>query len=205
LNHPIILFDFEYTAWEGSQARKWSEPWEHREIIQIAAIRVAIDDGMAELGSFDCLVRPKLNPTLSAYITTLTGIAQPAVDTEGVGFAKAFAAFYAFCDQGLLPLFCYGDDPSVLAENFSIHSIAPVLFPAGIYDIRVTFEQAGIDTRRYTSGTVHQAVSAEFFHTAHNALHDVRSLAATIRQLIRAGRLSAGWAGGAAPGKFSLA
>ena len=62
MDQEIILFDFEYTAWEGSWARKWSEPWEHREIIQIAAVRVVIDGAVTEQGSFDCLVRPKRNP-----------------------------------------------------------------------------------------------------------------------------------------------
>ena len=193
MNNAIILFDFEYTAWEGSKARNWSEPWEHREIIQIAAIRVALDAEVAETACFDCLVKPKHNPLLSAYITTLTGIAQSQVDACGVGFAKAFADFYAFCEQGRSPLFCYGDDPAVLAENYAIHAIAPVAFPAGIYDIRVIFERVGIDTRRYTSGTIHQAVGAEFHHSAHNALNDVRSLAASLRQLLRAGLIGTGW------------
>jgi len=34
------LWDTEFTAWEGSWQRGWSEDWEHREIISIAAIRV---------------------------------------------------------------------------------------------------------------------------------------------------------------------
>lgn len=193
MNNDIVLFDFEYTAWEGSQARKWSEPWEHREIIQIAAVRAAVDEGMREMGCFNCLVKPQRNPVLSPYITSLTGIEQSAVDTLGISFSEAFAAFYAFCERGCLPLFCYGDDVSVLAENFAIHDHEPVPFPAGIYDIRVIFEQVGINTRQYTSGTVSQAVGADFTQTAHNALNDVRSLAATIRQLTQMGKIGADW------------
>ncbi len=203
MNKPAIFFDFEYTAWEGSQARRWSEPWEHREIIQIAAIRVAVKDGMAETGCFNCLVKPTHNPLLSAYITHLTGIAQPEMDTRGVSFARALADFYAFCEQGRLPLFCYGDDVSVLVENCALNGIPLPPFPVGIYDIRATFEQAGIDTRSYTSGTVHQSVGADFTHAAHNALNDVRSLAATIRHITHLGKIETGWAEAGA-GKFHL-
>ena len=193
LNSQIILFDTEYTAWEGSRARKWSEPWEHREIIQIAAVRVMVDEKLTELDCFDCLIKPKHNPVLSSYITGLTGIQQASVDTRGVGFAEAFAVFYDFCDRGGIPLFCYGDDPVVLRENYALNGLLHPAFPSGIYDIRVLFEQAGIDTRQYTSGTVHQAVAAEFDHAAHNALNDVRSLAVTIRQLMQMGKIGTGW------------
>jgi inhibitor of KinA sporulation pathway (predicted exonuclease) len=191
LNPQIILFDIEYTAWEGSKARQWSEPWEHREIIQIAAVR--IDEQATELDCFDCLIKPGHNPVLSAYLIALTGIQQAAVDTKGLCFPDAFTKFYAFCDQGRVPLFCYGDDPAVLAENFGLNKMDPAAFPAGIYDIRVMFERAGIDTRQYTSGTVHQAVGAEFDLAAHNALNDVRSLAVTLRELMRTGQIETDW------------
>jgi inhibitor of KinA sporulation pathway (predicted exonuclease) len=193
LNSQIILFDTEYTAWEGSKARKWSEPWEHREIIQIAAVRVDVEKRMTELGYFDCLVKPNHNSILSPYLIALTGIQQAAVDTRGLCFADAFASFYAFCNQGHIPLFCYGDDPAILEENFSLNNMDPAAFPAGMYDIRVMFEGAGIDTKQYSSGTVYQAVGAEFDHAAHNALNDVRSLAVTIRQLARMGQIGTGW------------
>ncbi len=109
MDNTIILFDIEYTAWEGSKARKWSEPWEHREIIQIAAIKMASGEGAAETGCFDCFVRPKHNPILSPYITSLTGIQQAEMDTQGIGFPEALAAFYTICGQGQNPLFCYGE------------------------------------------------------------------------------------------------
>lgn len=193
MDKQIIFFDFEYTAWEGSQARKWSESWEHREIIQIAAIRVTPENEVVETGCFDCLVKPTHNPLLSPYIRALTGIEQAAVDAHGLSFPSAFAAFRDFCEQGHLPLFCYGDDPAVLIENCALNDMAVPSFPAGIYDIRVTFEQVGIHTRQYTSGTVHQAVGAEFHHAAHNALNDVRSMAATIRHLKNTGRVGKNW------------
>ena len=192
MNQSIILFDLEYTAWEGSHARRWSEDWEHREIIQIAAIQVTADEEVAENRIFDCLVRPKHNPLLSTYIMELTGIEQAALDAQGLSFPEALAEFTAFCGESRL--FCYGDDPGVLSENCELNGLAFPDFPAGIHDIRAVFERAGIDTRRYTSGTVHQAAGAAFDPAAHNALNDVRSMALTLRALIRQGRIGMDWA-----------
>lgn len=185
----MILFDFEYTAWEGSKARNWSEPWEHREIIQIAAVRIALNGSVTELGSFECFVKPKQNPHLSPYIRQLTGIQQAEIDLRGLCFQQAFASFYVFCHQGQTPLFCYGDDPAVLLENFALNEMECPAFPAGVHDIRLVFEQGGLDTGPYTSGTISQAVGIDFPHAAHNALNDVRSLAVTIQYLLREGRI----------------
>jgi len=189
LNPELILFDFEYTAWEGSKARNWSEPWEHREIIQVAAVRIAVNESVTEHESFECLVKPKQNPVLSPYIVQLTGIQQIEIDLCGLYFPQAFSSFFAFCHQGKIPLFCYGDDPSVLLENFALNAIECPAFPAGVHDIRLVFEQAGIDTRPYTSGTIHRAVGVDFPHAAHNALNDVRSLAVTIQHLMQLGKI----------------
>ena len=205
MNQPIIIFDFEYTAWEGSKARNWSSPGEHREIIQIAALRVTGNHCVEEIASFDRLVKPKCNPILSSYITQLTGIEQAAVDLDGRNFTEVFADFYAFCDDGQIPIFCYGDDVTVLFENFSLNDMAPASFPAGIYDIRATFEQAGINTRPHTSGTVYQALGVEFNHAAHNALNDVRSVLLTLQELMRLGLVDLSWLeADKARGKFIL-
>ncbi len=111
--------------------------------------------------------------------------------------------FFAFCDGGRIPVFCYGyDDVLVIDENCRLNDLPPAVFPAGIYDIRPIFQQAGVDTRPYTSGTVYQAVGAEFDLAAHNALNDVRSLAVTLRQLIRLGRMAQDWASANGSGQF---
>ena len=46
----IVVFDLEYTAWEGSMGRCWSEDWEHREIVQIGAVLV---DAAADFEQLD--------------------------------------------------------------------------------------------------------------------------------------------------------
>lgn len=40
LPETFIIFDTEYTSWEGSQERNWNGENEFRELVQISAIRV---------------------------------------------------------------------------------------------------------------------------------------------------------------------
>lgn len=192
MNNTFILFDTEYTAWEGSQQRKWSEAWEHREIIQIAALRVGLNSVMVEEASFNQYILPQRNPQLSAYIRELTGITQEVVDTQGVRFSGAFADFYRFCGEGGFPLFSWGDDPGVLRENCTLNEIAFPAFKAGFFDIRDIFEPAGIATVGYSSGTVWQALGLRFDSAAHDALNDVRSLLVTLAALQEQGRVEPG-------------
>lgn len=44
LPNKIIIFDTEFTAWEGSQDRNWSRPNEFQEIVQIGALLVETKD-----------------------------------------------------------------------------------------------------------------------------------------------------------------
>ena len=74
MNKPnIVIFDLEWTAWEGSKERNWTGLGEKREIVQIGAIKLSYDDGLTEIGMFDCYVKPQFSPILSDYFTNLTG------------------------------------------------------------------------------------------------------------------------------------
>lgn len=189
----VILFDTEYTSWEGSLQRKWSEPWEHREIIQIAAVKLSIDEDVVEEETYDCLVKPVVNPRLSDYFVQLTGISQAVVEEKGSQFQEAYQGFLAFCEHGALPAFSWGDDPAVIRENCVLNGLPYKDFPRGFHDIRDVLETIGIDTRPYSSGTVYQAVQAPFDLASHNALNDVRSMEVALATLNRAGRLPQGW------------
>ena len=60
----LIVMDLEWTAWEGARQRTWSGPGEEMEVVQIGAVRLADTPGLEELGAFEILVRPRINPTL---------------------------------------------------------------------------------------------------------------------------------------------
>lgn len=39
----VIVFDTEYTTWDGAKERGWSNPNEHRELVQIAAQKINVE------------------------------------------------------------------------------------------------------------------------------------------------------------------
>lgn len=175
LNLPasFVLFDTEYTAWEGSWQRNWTGPGEHKELVQIGAIKV---DGatLAETGSIVIFITPKLNPRLSEYFIALTGITQDAVDGSGVDLPSALARFKEWC--GGLPAYSYGGDDAIAKENCELVGIL-YPFPAGQFrDIESFFKSHGILTENYESGTLTEAFGKKSSRTGHDGLNDARTI-----------------------------
>ena len=93
----VVVYDLEYTAWEGSLERNWSGPDEEPEIIQIGAILMKFDGNTWAIDQeFVTYVKPLIRPRLSNYITKLTGITQESIDQEGISFGSALALFFEF-------------------------------------------------------------------------------------------------------------
>ncbi|MGY6023447.1 exonuclease domain-containing protein [Streptomyces spinosirectus] len=109
----FVLFDLEFTTWPGALEQDWSAAGQLREIVQIGALRLREDLSVAE--EYEALVRPVVNPRLSAYFTELTGIDQETVDRDGLSPAEALGEFLGFC-RGRSVL-SYGNDMVVLGEN----------------------------------------------------------------------------------------
>ncbi|CAA7622680.1 conserved hypothetical protein [Magnetospirillum sp. LM-5] len=116
-----IVYDLEYTSWPGAWERGWTGPGEHREIVQIGAVRV--DAAFRELASLCLLVRPRINPTLSSYFVDLTGISQDALDARGIDVVDALESLLRFAEPDL-PLVANGGDALVIAENCRLAGIA---------------------------------------------------------------------------------
>ncbi|MBO6837469.1 MAG: exonuclease domain-containing protein [Alphaproteobacteria bacterium] len=186
LGGEIVLFDLEFTAWEGSLARGWSEPWEHREIIQFGAVRVRDNDSMGETGRFLCYVSPERNPQLSAYITDLTGIDQATLDNEGFDFPEAWDVFQEFCD-GARAVLSYSGDPDVLAENCRLHGLKqPDWRRFGDLDACLG-RRAGPEFAQSTSYDLPTLVGLKTIGRAHDAMDDSLAIAETLRVLRRRG------------------
>ena len=82
-----VVFDLEFTAWEGSVAHRWSRPGEFTELVQIGALLVDARSFAVER-EMDLLVKPRLNPVLSEYLVKLTGITNEELAARGVDFAR---------------------------------------------------------------------------------------------------------------------
>src|SRR5262249_51013137 len=118
--NQLIIFDLEFTAWEGSLARHWLAPGEFKEVVQIGAVRLGAGD-FETPESFNCLLRPRINPRLSDYFENLTGISDRRLSDEGVDFEDAYRRFLAFAGDGVIAAF--GRDDLVLDENIRLYGL----------------------------------------------------------------------------------
>jgi len=172
MNRPYVVMDTEYTTWPGAQERRWKGPGERREILQIAAIKIAAEG--RELERFLRYVKPVFNPILSEFTVELTGITQEKVDSDGMPFMAALAEYNEFV--GGLDCWCYGRDDAILKENADWFGAD---FHARLYfDARSLVAAAGHDPADWSSGSVHQLVGAPRPGAReHDALDDCMSLA----------------------------
>ncbi|MDO8495205.1 MAG: 3'-5' exonuclease [bacterium] len=175
LNLPksFILFDTEYTAWDGSQARKWSGPNEHKEIVQIGAIKIE-NEKLVETERYFVFIKPKLNPQLSDYFISLTGITQEIVDKNSVDFSSALVKFKKWC--GELPVYSFGRDEEIIKENCALVEVSFPFLISQFYDIQDIFKLNGVATERYASGTIVEAFGKKPFRKGHDGLDDARTI-----------------------------
>ncbi len=173
----ITIFDLEYTAWECSMARHWLTPGEFKEVVQIGAVKLDADT-FTVLAEFDVLVRPRINPVLSAYFEKLTGITNQKVARHGEDFAAAYAGFVDFVGEG--PIAAFGRDDRTLQDNLRLYGMAFARTLPLFYDLRGWFAVLGVDPRGMHSCDLGPALGVPFQGKAHNALDDARSLAAAM-------------------------
>lgn len=172
LESEIIIFDTEFTAWEGSMVRNYDKPNEHREIVQIGAVKISTKD-FKELETFEIFVKPKVNPVLSDYFKNLTKITQKQAD-GGVSFSEAMSKFKDFISA--TSCYSFGGDERVFRENCELLEIEYPLIDNKFFDIRKYFINSGIDVAKYSSGSITEAFGVPRPVGQHNALVDCRSI-----------------------------
>lgn len=178
-----IILDTEYTTWPGALEAAWSTPGQHREIVQIAALRVT--EAFEEIDHFDIIVRPTRNRVVSEFFTELTGITQDQVDT-GFPFWYAFSVLHDYTERGTLPIIVMNADEAVMRENCRLNG-AEFPFPS-FHRVRPFLEtELGIDLKEVSSGDLHMLSDTPLLGHTHNALHDVRSMQVWLRFAQRQG------------------
>ena len=183
----IVAFDTEYTAWEGSIQREWSGPNEYREIVQFGAVKLDVANEFAEIDSFDTLVRPRINSTLSDYFIELTGITQEHVDTKGVDFSHAIEAFANFAGPDNF-IYSNGFDGAILVWNCELYGLTFPMDESHFRDISGTFLELS-RLSHVECNELDTVFGFELNLPAHNALSDARKIAAAFRHLRSQGRL----------------
>lgn len=181
-----IIFDTEFTSWEGAMARKWSGPNEYRELVQIGAVKIDADS-LEVIGTFEVLTKPVRNPQLSAYFIGLTSIRQEQLDADGLDFVTGLQRFMKF--TGGLPPWSYGGDVSVLAENMQLNNIpVPVDWPTiDATNLAPWFHKYAPQTKGINSGRLAGTLGVPLLITEHTGLGDSLSILAAIKELMRQG------------------
>lgn len=190
--NEFILFDTEFTAWEGSEENHWSKPNEFPELVQIGALKIKKTKSKLKIvDSLSVFILPKLNPKLSRFFIELTQITQESIDKHGVDSKDGINQLYAFSQNkkgDLLTLYSYGNDYNIIHYNLVLHKIIETkLYQWQSYfkDIRPFFNQA-TDTSQYRCGTLYRAFNITPTETpeVHNALWDSKSLYLSLNHLL---------------------
>lgn len=182
-NPFAVVYDLEFTAWDGSMLRRWLGPGEYKEVIQIGAVKVTSE--FSPIERFECLIRPRLNPQLSRYIEDLTGITNAAIAARGIDFVSGYENFVAFA--GGLPLIAFGRDDLVLRDNLRLYSLKQVSPLPPVVDIRRWLIANGIDVKGMHACDVGPKAGVPFEGQTHDGLADALSVAAGIRALMAKG------------------
>ena len=162
----------------------WTRPGEFREIVQIGAVKLA-PGGLQELGEFEILVAPRLNPALSRFFSELTGITNQDVAMRGVDFITAYRAFVEFAGES--PLWAHGRDDLVLASNLRLYGWGRHFDVPHYTNTILWFLENGVDLRGKHACDAAEAAGISFRGRKHNALDDARGVAAAIRAMIQKG------------------
>lgn len=180
-----VVFDLEFTAWEGSWDSGWDKPGEFRELLQIGAVKV--DRSFAPIVEFEVIVRPRLNPILSPYIQTLTGLSNADVQARGVDYVEAWNAFVGFADG--LPIFSFGRDDLIFADNVRLYGLTTLPPAPPFHDLRHWLARQGMDIERrnFHACDVGPAAGVPFQGHTHDGLADAHSVAAGVAALIARG------------------
>uniref|UniRef100_A0A6C0CQQ1 Exonuclease domain-containing protein n=1 Tax=viral metagenome TaxID=1070528 RepID=A0A6C0CQQ1_9ZZZZ len=199
LPETFIIFDTEFTAWEGSQERSWSSENEHRELVQISAFKIKKKgNNIAITKKLNIYILPRINRNLSDYFIQLTGITQETLEQKGVTFKKGMEIFYRFCKDRYevkYPLYSMGNDYHVIKENLKLNSINKrsrfYKWEKKFHDITQFFSPY-VQTNLYSSGTLYQAfkIVPNCKVDVHNASWDCLSLFLSLKKVISISHLS---------------
>ena len=168
-------------------ASRWLRPGEFTELVQIGAVKVNAESFAVE-AEIDLLVRPRINPMLSDYFVSLTGITNQDIAGRGIDFAMAYRAFLKFA-EGCTTL-AFGTDNLIFEDNIRLYGLQGFGAPPPFINLRPWFNAHGVETAKLHSCDVGPVLGVAFEGRQHNALADTHSLIAGIKVLLERGAKS---------------
>lgn len=148
-----------------------------RQVVQIAAIQYDTETG-EEIDHFERLTKPLFTDKVNSFFQELTGIAQDEIDLRAVAFPDALQDFEAFC--GDYSIWTFDKYQEVLQQNCQFFNME-LPFREDFVRVKSLLANWNVDAVAYSSGTLYKAARLDMDGHVHNALHDVRSMAAAVR------------------------
>jgi inhibitor of KinA sporulation pathway (predicted exonuclease) len=182
----LVIFDLEFTAWADSMPGNWLSPGQFKEVVQIGAVRLETKD-LVITTSFECLVRPRINPVLSDYFENLTGITNARLAKEAIDFETAYRRFINFAGGDGIASF--GHDEWVLEDNIRLYGLKDLPPLPPFLELRTWFDRQGIDPKGLHSCDIGPLLGIPFEGQMHDALCDARSIAGGVSVLIKRGAM----------------
>ena len=183
-NKPYLFLDTEYTSWEGSFERNWSNPKEFKEIVQLAAFNFSQKNGNK---LFNFYIKPELNPELSLYFKKLTGISQEIVDNSRNNLSTIVDFLYKYKESH--NIISWGPDLDIIIDDLNLKSINHSVYKFEYIDFRDFLIVNGISPSGLTSGNCAIKIIGKDFTkylykdislikkiNPHNARYDVLSM-----------------------------
>lgn len=185
ITHPVkprVYIDLEY-CYPGMTASKGRpSAADLRQVVQIGAIKYDHLSG-EELDSLNILTTPAYTKQLPKFFIELTGIEQQQVEELAVPFKVGLTRLVEFC-QGL-DMYTFDGDEDVLRQNCNYFHISYPFAPTALIRVRPMLRSWGLEPSEYSSGTLYRAANLDISGRVHDALHDVRSMAAGVREFER--------------------
>jgi inhibitor of KinA sporulation pathway (predicted exonuclease) len=138
----VVLLDCEFTCWEDSLRTRWSDPNRPPEVIEIGFAEY--DVGRDQVGrAFTSLVRPRLNPELSAYCKRLLGISQAEIDRAPplVEVLPQMHAWLTTLGLSGAPTCEWGSDRPILAQEATRCGASSPFHDTPHVDLRVLYQR----------------------------------------------------------------
>lgn len=182
LQFPLVFVDTEYTTFWPTRETWRTQPHHHKEIVQIAAVKVnsLLSD---EHEYFDQKIIPTKNPQLTKLFIDLTGLTQEIVNNEWISFIQALTQFEEFTKG--CSICTFDKDRYVFAQNCELNSVDNPFAWNEFFRIKWQLPKRGIDSEKYSSGTLYKSIWLNLQWHVHNALHDVISMSLFTKEMLK--------------------
>ena len=142
------------------------------EIIEIGAVKLDLNGNQIE--TFNCFIKPTINPILSDFCTELTSITQEDVD-NGLDRKTAFYNFISFCGQDCILLSWGGYDKNQLRKEFEKFNL-PTFILKNHKNLKQEFSKIIGSNKQYGMAKALKIANIKLDGTHHRGIDDAKNI-----------------------------